>query len=117
MLVCDEAYLLIDPKVLQTIVFLRNVSKRCRKYEGSLVIISHSIIDFLADSVRMYGQAILDMATYKIVMGTRWSELGRYKRNFQTYRGSSRFFIQKEKKYGHFYNWLKQSICKLFSER
>lgn len=27
MLVCDEAYLLIDPKVLQTIVFLRNVSK------------------------------------------------------------------------------------------
>ena len=44
MLVCDEAYLLIDPNVLQAIVFLRNVSKRCRKYECSLVIISHSIV-------------------------------------------------------------------------
>ena len=34
---------------------------------GSLAIISHSIIDFLDDSVKMYGQAILDMATYKIL--------------------------------------------------
>lgn len=33
MLVCDEAYLLIDPQVPQTLVFLRNVAKRCRKYE------------------------------------------------------------------------------------
>ena len=40
MLVCDEAYLLIDPEVPQTLIFLRNVAKRCRKYEGSLVIIS-----------------------------------------------------------------------------
>ena len=30
---CDEAYLLIDPQVPQTLVFLRNVAKRCRKYE------------------------------------------------------------------------------------
>lgn len=37
---------------------------------GSLVIVSHSIIDFLDESVKMYGQAILDMATYKILMGT-----------------------------------------------
>lgn len=70
MLVCDEAYLLIDPEVPQSLIFLRNVAKRCRKYEGSLVIISHSIIDFLDPSVKMYGQAILDMATYKILMGT-----------------------------------------------
>lgn len=70
MLVCDEAYLLIDPEVPQSLIFLRNVSKRCRKYEGSLVIISHSIVDFLDEKVKMYGQAILDMATYKILMGT-----------------------------------------------
>ena len=70
MLVCDEAYLLIDPEVPQSLIFLRNVAKRCRKYEGSLVIISHSIVDFLDSSVKMYGQAILDMATYKILMGT-----------------------------------------------
>ena len=70
MLVCDEAYLLIDPEVPQSLIFLRNVAKRCRKYEGSLIIISHSIVDFLDSSVKMYGQAILDMATYKILMGT-----------------------------------------------
>src|SRR5699024_3976707 len=38
MLVCDEAYLLIDPQVPQSLVFLRNIAKRCRKYEGSLCI-------------------------------------------------------------------------------
>lgn len=70
MIVCDEAYLLIDTEVPQSLIFLRNVAKRCRKYEGSLVIISHSIVDFLDPSVKMYGQAILDMATYKILMGT-----------------------------------------------
>ena len=33
MLVADEAYLLIDKNCLQSIAFLRNVAKRCRKYE------------------------------------------------------------------------------------
>lgn len=45
---------------------------------GSLVIVSHSIIDFLDESVKMYGQAILDMATYKILMGTDRKEFGRH---------------------------------------
>lgn len=36
MLVCDEAYLLIDPQVPQSLVFLRNIAKRCRKYEREL---------------------------------------------------------------------------------
>ena len=102
MLVCDEAYLLIDPKVLQTIVFLRNVSKRCRKYEGSLVIISHSIIDFLADSVRMYGQAILDMATYKIVMGTDGVNLEDTKEIFKLTEAQADFLYKKKRNMGIF---------------
>ena len=102
MLVCDEAYLLIDPKVLQTIVFLRNVSKRCRKYEGSLVIISHSIIDFLADSVRMYGQAILDMSTYKIVMGTDGVNLEDTKEIFKLTEAQADFLYKKKRNMGIF---------------
>lgn len=47
MLICDECYLLIDQKVPQSLIYLRNVMKRARKYEGSLAIISHSVIDFL----------------------------------------------------------------------
>lgn len=39
-IVCDEAYLLIDKKVAQTIEFLRNFCKRARKYEAGLIVIS-----------------------------------------------------------------------------
>lgn len=70
MLFCDEAYLLIDVHVPQSLVFLRNVSKRARKYESGLAIISHSVVDFLDPSVKLYGQAMLDIPCYKILMGT-----------------------------------------------
>lgn len=70
MLICDEAYLMIDPKVPQSLVYLRNVMKRARKYEGALGIISHSVIDFLSESIKQYGQALLDIPCYKLLMGT-----------------------------------------------
>jgi hypothetical protein len=70
LLVCDESYLMIDPNVPQSLVFLRNVEKRARKYEAGLVIVSHSVVDFLDDSVKMYGQALLDIPCMKILMGT-----------------------------------------------
>lgn len=69
LLVCDEAYLMIDPQVPQSLVFLRNVEKRARKYEAGLIIISHSVVDFLAPEIKMYGQALLDIPAYKILMG------------------------------------------------
>lgn len=70
LLICDEAYLMIDPKVPQSLVYLRNVMKRARKYEGALGIISHSVIDFLSESIKQYGQALLDIPCYKLLMGT-----------------------------------------------
>ena len=70
LLVCDEAYLMIDQKVPQSLVYLRNVMKRARKYEAALAIISHSLVDFLSESIRQYGQALLDIPCYKILMGT-----------------------------------------------
>ena len=70
LLVCDEGYLMIDQRVPQSLIYLRNVMKRDRKYEGALAIISHSVIDFLADSIKQYGQALLDAPCYKIIMGT-----------------------------------------------
>ena len=102
MLVCDEAYLLIDPQFPQTLVFLRNVSKRCRKYEGSLVIISHSVVDFIDDSVRMYGQAILDMATYKILMGTDGKNLEDTKEIFKLTEAQADFLYKKKRNMGVF---------------
>lgn len=70
MLICDEAYLMIDQKVPQSLVYLRNMMKRARKYEAALAIISHSIVDFLSESIKQYGQALLDVPCYKILMGT-----------------------------------------------
>jgi hypothetical protein len=70
LLIADEAYMLIDPNVPQSLIFMRNVEKRARKYEAGLAIISHSVVDFLDPSVKMYGQALLDIPCMKIVMGT-----------------------------------------------
>lgn len=97
MLVCDEAYLLIDPEVPQSLIFLRNVAKRCRKYEGSLIIISHSIVDFLDSSVKMYGQAILDMATYKILMGTDGQNLEESTELFKLSEAQAEFLYKKKR--------------------
>lgn len=75
MLICDEAYLLIDPEIPQTLIGLRNIAKRCRKYEGSLVVISQSIIDFLDPRIKAYGQALLTLPCYKIFLGSDGKDL------------------------------------------
>lgn len=71
----DEAYLLVDPKVPQSLQFLRNASKRIRKYEGGLAVIAHSAVDFLDPSVKRYGQALMDNPCFKFFMGTDGQDL------------------------------------------
>lgn len=70
LLIFDEAYIIVDPKVPEALMYMRNFSKRIRKYEGGLGVISHSVVDFLHEEVRRYGQALMDNPTYKIMMGT-----------------------------------------------
>jgi type IV secretory pathway VirB4 component len=67
-LVVDEAWMLVDPQTPQAIAFLRDTSKRIRKYNGSLIVISQNVIDFLAPEVQRYGQALLDNPTYKLLL-------------------------------------------------
>lgn len=66
----DEAYLIVDPEVPQALQYLRNISKRIRKYEGGLAVITHSVVDFLDPSVRRHGQALLDNPCFKFFMGS-----------------------------------------------
>ena len=75
--ICDEAYLLIDRKVPQTIEFLRNFCKRARKYEAGLITISQGLIDFLATEIRQYGEALLQNSTYKFFFRNRWKRFRR----------------------------------------
>lgn len=37
---------------------------------ADICVTSYSIVDFLDPSVKAYGQALLDIPTYKIIMGT-----------------------------------------------
>lgn len=74
-LAVDECYLLIDPEIPQSLQFLRNVSKRIRKYEGGLMVISQNVVDFIDPSVKRYGQALLDNPCYKLLMGQGENDL------------------------------------------
>ena len=69
-LVCDEGHILFDPSTPQTSMYMRNYAKRARKYEGGLWLATQSLVDLLNDKVKLYGQSILDCATYKIFFGT-----------------------------------------------
>ncbi|MCP1312091.1 VirB4 family type IV secretion system protein [Paenibacillus tyrfis] len=68
-LAVDEAYLLVDPDTPQALQFLRNTSKRIRKYEGALMVITHNMVDFMDPAVQRYGQALIDNPVYKLIMG------------------------------------------------
>lgn len=71
----DEAYLLADPETPQSLLFLRNCSKRIRKREGGLWVITHNMVDFMDESIRRYGQALLDNPSYKFFMGQGENEV------------------------------------------
>ena len=95
--VCDEAYLLIDKKVPQAIEFMRNFSKRCRKYECGLITISQNILDFLADEIKQYGQAILDNSTYKFFFGTDGQDLEEIVRTYNLNTEEKTILSQKDR--------------------
>jgi type IV secretory pathway VirB4 component len=68
MLIVDEAWMLIDKKTPQALEFLRDASKRIRHYNGSLVVSSQNLIDFLAPEVMQYGSALINNPCYKLIM-------------------------------------------------
>jgi hypothetical protein len=65
----DEGYLMVDPEYPDLMKFFRNISKRDRKYEGGLMFITHSCVDIMDESVKRFGQALMDNACYKFLMG------------------------------------------------
>lgn len=67
MLIADECWMLIDPRCPQSLEFLRNAEKRARKYEGSVVVSTQQLVDFLDPQVKMYGQPVLDMPSIKLL--------------------------------------------------
>ena len=58
-LVADEAWLMVDPRAPEALGFLRAMSKRVRKYNGSLWTITQNAVDFLAPEVAREGEPVL----------------------------------------------------------
>jgi len=82
-LAADEGYLFVDPENPYLMKFFRNISKRDRKYEGSLMFITHSVTDVLDPAVKRLGQALIDNACYKFFMGCDGKNLEELKTLFK----------------------------------
>lgn len=78
----DEGYLFVDPDMLDLMKFMRNISKRARKYEAGLMFITHSVVDVLDPEVKRLGQALIDNACYKFIMGCDGKNLEETKKLF-----------------------------------
>lgn len=66
---CDEAHLLIDQSVPQALIALDRIMRRARKMEGSVIVASQQVNDFLDPTIKKHGQALLDQPTYKFLLG------------------------------------------------
>lgn len=68
-LVCDEAHMMIDKRLPETVARLARIEKTCRKFESAIWICSQQLIDFLDEAIRKEGQTLLDQPNIKLLMG------------------------------------------------
>ena len=99
----DEGYLFVDPELVELMKFIRNMSKRIRKYEGGLMFITHSVADVLSPEVKRLGQAIIDNACYKFVMGTDGKNLRETTELFNLSEREVNILTQKNRGQGIFF--------------
>ena len=67
-LVVDEAWMLVDPKVPEALSFLKRMSKRARKYHCSVNVVTQNPGDFLAPEVSREGQPVLANASTRLLL-------------------------------------------------
>lgn len=68
-LVCDEAHMMIDKRLPETVKRLAKIEKTCRKFESAIWICSQQLIDFLDEAIKKEGQTLLDQPNIKLLMG------------------------------------------------
>ena len=67
-LIVDEAWMLIDPRNPQTLQFMKSSSKRVRKYDGSFMVVTQNVADFLAPAIAGEGEQVLTNAAYTLLL-------------------------------------------------
>lgn len=98
--VVDEGHLTIDPDYPEIMKYIKNISKRDRKYEGGLIFITQSVIDVTAKEVKRFGQPIIDNACYKLIMGCDGKNLQEAKNTFNLSEDEVNFLAQKNRSSG-----------------
>lgn len=93
----DEGYLYIDPDFPDLMKFLKNYSKRCRKYESGILFITHSVVDVLDKAIKRQGQALIDGACYKFIMGTDGKNLKETKELFDLTEAETNILAAKKR--------------------
>lgn len=68
LLVVDEAWMLIAPDAPEALKFMKSLSKRIRKYEGSFTVVTQNVIDFLAPSIRDDGEQVLTNSAFVLLL-------------------------------------------------
>ena len=72
----DEAHLLVDSKNPVALDFIATTMKRIRKYDGSLLVITQNVNDFMGDiSIKKQAQAIVNNAQYSFIFNLNPSDL------------------------------------------
>lgn len=103
MYVVDEGYLQVDPKYTEALIFLKNFTKRIRKYGGGIAFITHSVVDVLDEAVKRHGQALIDTACYKFIMGTDGKNLRDTKELFNLTEAEENLLLSKQRGRGLLY--------------
>lgn len=101
--IVDEGYLIVDPKNPEALIFIKNYCKRIRKYGGGLIFITHSVVDVLDDEIKRHGQALLDNACYKFIMGTDGKNLRDIKDLFNLTEAEQNLLLAKQRGRGLLY--------------
>ena len=68
LLVVDEAWMLISPTAPEALQFMKALSKRIRKYDGSFNVVTQNVIDFLAPSIRDDGEQVLTNCAFVLLL-------------------------------------------------
>ncbi len=68
MLVVDEAWMLIAQDAPEALKFMKSLSKRIRKYDGSMNVVTQNVIDFLAPSIRDDGEQVLTNSAFVLLL-------------------------------------------------
>lgn len=98
-IVADEAYMMIDQRVPTALIYMRNIAKRGRKYNVSIMTISHSVVDFLADPIKQYGQELLGTSCYKMFFGCEGQNLMELAKLYELKEAEKDFLLSAEQGY------------------